>query len=506
MPAHETPASLPGTPATEHALAAPNAGARAASGGLVRIVLQGVSLLLALVSTAVITRHLGATGFGQYATILALTTLISGVTDFGLANVGVGEWLVRDAPGRRTLLGDLLTARVLVVAVASISALTYTVVAGYDGTVVTGTAIAVSAVAVNACSSVLTVPLMVQLRWVAIGLVEVAVTITQVAIQVPLVLGGSGVLPLAAALVPAAITGAVLTALLVRGDLLRPSASVRGAFTILRQSVAFGAASATSVVYLRTTMLIVPLAVSAEATGHFAVGFRAVESLTIVPLLLTGALFPVLTHAAAHDRERLTGGFDALWRSSATVGAFVASCVIGLAPLAVLAIGGSSNAVSERALVVLCVGLATLFMSAASMWMLLAERAYRDVLRINAVALPLNIALTTVAVLWLGVEWAGLGLVGCEVLIATAANRAVCRRLEVRSLGHGGHGLRVLVVVLLGATAFFGLQDAPLVPRVLAPPLGAAFLLVALRTIPDPLRDMVVGRFRERRPRTRGGS
>ena len=94
---------------------------------------------------------------------------------------------------------------------------------------------------------------------------------------------------------------------------------------LLRESAAFAAAGAVSVVYLRAPVLLGPAFLTATELGLFAIAFRAVEQLTLLPGILTGALFPVLTHAALHDRDRLSRGYDLLWRSTAALGAFAAA-------------------------------------------------------------------------------------------------------------------------------------------------------------------------------------
>jgi O-antigen/teichoic acid export membrane protein len=473
-----------------------------------------LGLGLALGSTIVLVRRLDEASFGRLSLIVALVTIVSGISDLGLSGVGIREWIRRPPEERRTLMADLLGLRITAIGIASLLAIAFAAAVGYGGEVVAGMAAALIGTAFNAMQAALTIPLIAHLRQGMVGALELVSVTVQSVVQALLVLVGAGIVPIAAATIPAGLA-ALFTILLVSRDRpplprFRLGALVR----LLRESAAFAAAGAVSVVYLRSAVLLGPAFLTADEFGAFSVAFRAVEPLTILPSLLTGALFPILTHAALHDRPRLARGYDSLWRSTTVLGAITAAGVIGVAPLISLVFTGGTDPITVDAFVLLGCALGALFIGGAGMWMLLAERRYRAVLVINVVALSCNAGLTVIAGIWLGPRWFGIGILVSELMIAFAADR-VCRH-SLAATGHaiGGrvasHLLKVASAVIAALVAFAATRDMfPLIPLAAA---GAACAVVLLAThaIPPELVTMgrnVVGRIvRPRRTGDIGGS
>jgi O-antigen/teichoic acid export membrane protein len=431
-----------------------DAGNVAATGGTVRLQTRFVGLLLSLGSTIVIVRYLTEAQFGELALIVALVTIVSGLSDLGLAGVGIREWIRHGVAERKLLLADLLGLRLVAICGASLLAIAFAIAVGYGRTVVVGMTFALVGTTFLALQGALTIPLVAELRQGLVGVLELLTVAVQAVLQVVLVLK-----------------------------------------QLLRESAAFAAAGAVSVVYLRVAVLIGPAFLTPSEFGAFSVAFRAVEPLTMLPSILTGALFPLLTHAALHDRMRLARGYDMLWRSTATLGALGAACVVGVAPLITLVFTGGRNPITVDAFVLLGCALGALVVGAAGMWALLAERRYRAVLAINVVALSCNVALTVAAGAWLGPRWFALGILCSEAIIAVAAD-SVCRR-GLRRSGHPtpgeplAHAAKVVLAVLTALAAFGATRDLfPLVPLVACSGVAAATLLLT-RAVPHELSAMV---------------
>lgn len=507
MPPESPPASNVDTAARDDAhLRSPDAGAVAVTGGTLRLQTRIVALLIGLASTIVITRSLTKAQFGELALVVALVSIVGGISDLGLSGVGIREWIRHDAAQRRSLLADLLGLRLVAISVAALLALAFALVVGYDRTVVVGLAFALVGTALNAVQAALAIPLIAQLRQGLVGALELLAVTVQMTLQMVLALVGAGVVPISAALIPGGLAGVFAIALVSRGELPWPRFELAPLLRLLRESAAFAAAGAVSVVYLRAAVLLGPAFLTASEFGRFAVAFRAVEQLTLLPGILTGALFPILTHAALHDRARLSRGYDALWRSTAAMGAFAAAGVIGVAPAITLVFTGGRNAITVDAFAILGCALGTLFMGAAGMWMLLAERRYRAVLAINVVALTVNVGLTVVAGAWLGPHWFAIGIVVSELLIAVASDRVA--RTGLRRSGHpvAAEPIAQLAKVGLAVTAALAVFVPtralfPLVPLVACSGVGAAVLLLT-RAVPAELIGMardVGGRLVHRR-------
>jgi O-antigen/teichoic acid export membrane protein len=500
-------AAAPGARDDDAHLRSADAGAVAATGGTLRLQTRIAGLVLSLGSTVVVVRYLTASEFGHLSLIIALVTIVSGISDLGLSGVGIREWIRRDAGERKLLLADLLGLRLVAIGVGAVLAVAFAIAVGYGHTVVVGMTLALVGTAFNAVQAALTIPLIAQLRQGLVGALELLSVAVQAVLQVVLVLAGAGVIPLAATMIPAGMAGVFAVLLVLRGQLPWPRFHPARLRRLLRESAAFAAAGAVSVVYLRSAVLIGPAFLTPGQFGSFSVAFRAVEPLTMLPSVLTGALFPLLTHAALHDRDRLSRGYDMLWRSTATLGAFGAAAVIGIAPLITLVFTGERNTITIDAFVLLGCALGALFVGAAGMWMLLAERRYRAVLGINVLALSCNVALTVVAGQWLGPRWFAIGIVVSEVMIALAADR-VCRQ-GLRASGHPTPAgpvaqLSKVLLTVLAALAVFAVTRHlfPLIPFVATCAVAAAVLLLT-HAVPHELLAMVrevVRRILLRRP------
>lgn len=468
-----------------------DAGAVAATGGVWRLQARVLGLLLALGATVLVARHLSEAEFGQLALIIALITVVSGISDLGLSGVGIREWVRRDPADRKELLADLIGLRLITMAIGTAVGLLVVYVAGYGTEVAIGVAVAMVGVTFNAIQGALTIPLIADLRQGVVGLLELLSVAIQAILQAILALVGVGVIPLAAALVPAGLAALFAVVLVLKGQAPWPRFHVGELLGLLKEAAPFAAAGAVSVVYLRSTVLLGPGFLTGDEFGSFSVAFRVIEPLTMLPSVLAGALFPILTHAALHDRARLARGYDMLWRSTATLGAFCAAGVIGAAPLISLLFTGERNEIVIDALVILGASLGALFVGAAGMWMLLAERHYFAVLWINLVALTTNVALTIAAGTWFGVHWFAIGILVSEVMVALASDWVARRGLRADGgdlpIRHQRHLVGVVLAVAVAFGVFTLTRDLfPAVP-LLGCAGSAALVLIVTRSVPVEL-------------------
>lgn len=475
---------------------------------MLRLQTRVLGLFLSLGATILVARYLSKAEFGQLALVIALITIVSGVSELGLAGVGVREWVRRDPADRRELLANILGLRLVTIAIGTVLALLIVVLAGYGREVAIGMTVAMVGVAFNAMQGALVIPLIVQLRQGMVGVLELVSVAIQALLQAVLALAGAGVIPLAAALIPAGMASMFATLLVLRGQAPWPRFRWEPLKALLIEAAPFAAAGAVSIVYLRVTVLMGPAFLNEDEFGSFSVAFRAVEPLTMLPAVLTGALFPLLTHAALHDRARLARGYDMFWRSATALGAFSAAGVIGVAPLITLVFTGERSAITVDSLAVLGVALGALFVGSAGMWMLLADRRYGSVLLINLGALIVNVVLTVVAGLWLGAHWFAIGIVAAELTVAIAADRVA--RDTLRRGGYPAPAPRPLQLVgVVGAVGaaiavFAVTRDLfPLVP-LLGCTAAAAIVLGITRSVPAELiqtgRDAVLRILRRGAP------
>src|SRR5665213_3955699 len=149
-------------------LDASTAGNLAARGGAVRIASFLAGSLSAVGAAALLYRHLGATGVGQYGLILALIGIVGGFSDLGLTVVGVRSAATLPADERTAMLRDLLGLRVAL-SDAGITVIALICLPIYPSVIAAGVAIGGIALVVQVWLDNYIVSLIVSLRmgWVA---------------------------------------------------------------------------------------------------------------------------------------------------------------------------------------------------------------------------------------------------------------------------------------------------------------------------------------------------
>jgi O-antigen/teichoic acid export membrane protein len=469
-------------------LDAPQAGHRAVRGSALRSGGYVGGILLSLISVPLLIRHLGFEQYGAYVAITAIVTIVAGVSDLGVTSVGVREWAARDDPDERhALLSNLLGTRLVITLLGALGAMGFGVVAGYDATRLAGMAVACGGLFALACYEALAVPLQAELRQGWIALVELLRQAVQVALILTLIAVGAGLVPLLAAAIPGGLAAVALTAAVSRRALVRPAVHPRAWWALMRPTIPFAAASALGVVYLRTTVVLTSLVASELQSGYFATAFRVMEVAIGVPVLLIGALFPILARAAAADRERLQAAIARIFEMALACGALVAVCVAAGAPLAIEVLTGEASAVpAMNALGILGVGLGFSFIGASSQYALLAIHRHRAILLINVVALLLNVTLTLALAPTHGAGGAALALSISEATVATLAT-VLLKRSQKGLFPPWPILARIALTATLGGAAALALKGVGSIPEALGAGLVCACMALLFGLLPREL-------------------
>ena len=419
---------VPGTPAEPDLLDTPHAGPAAIRGSVLRTAAYAASVLLALISTPLLIRHLGLTAFGGYVTVLSLVTIVSGLTDAGLNAIAVREYATVPADHRPALMANLLGVRLVFGLVGVAGAVAFAAVAGYGRALVLGTALAGVGMVILLSQSLLTVPLQVELRLGWVSLLELVRQLIVVSLIVALVILGAGIAPFLATTIPAGIVVLTITAILVRGRGAGwPVFDVSVWWPLVRDSVPFALAIALNAMYLRLAIVVMSLVATELQTGYFATSFRIIEALIGVPALVVGAAFPILARAVHDDHERFASAASRIFELGVITGFWMVLCVEIGAPFAIRLIGGPGTEPAVPVLRIQGLALVATFVVVACGYPLLAERRYREVLLANVVALVASLVLTLALVPTLEAQGAALGTVGAELALAAATAALLAR-------------------------------------------------------------------------------
>ena len=114
-------------------------------------------------------RHLGPADWGGYVTVASLMTLVAGLSEFGLGNIGVREYSTLGREARMHLIRNLMGLRLALTVLGLLLALTFGLLAGYSTTLLIGTALWGVGLMILFIQQAVGVPLVsrLQLGWVS---------------------------------------------------------------------------------------------------------------------------------------------------------------------------------------------------------------------------------------------------------------------------------------------------------------------------------------------------
>lgn len=487
-----------------HVLDSLESGGRVVSGIAARIIAYGGGSLLSVVSTAVVARHLGTAGFDGYTTVLSLSLIALLVTDFGMATLGVQEYVALAGAERDHAMRVLLALRLLLMVLGTGAMLIFALVARFPAELVWGSLLAGIGLIVQVVPATYVVPLQATLRLGMVGAVDFMRQIVQATLLVALVLVGAGVVPLLATSIPAALVAAILAILAARGLApMVPSMDWHAMRRMLRTALSFAVATSVGAIYAYVAQVVTHLTTSEYQSGLFALAFRVFAVLIAVAMIAVGSAFPILTRTAGRDARRFGYASSRLYAGVLLLGAVVAVGVGAGAPAIVRVLGGAPFAGSVIMLRVLAVAIVGSFLVAVGSFMLLSLREHRALLVINGTTLVTSVLLT-----WMfASRWGGIGT--ASALCTTEYGSAAAFWVVVSRGGHNvrlpGRFLLSLVTALLTATGIavsLTTVGSGMLPSVVSGVLcPAVFVVVAAVTggVPDEIVSPVRARLRRTR-------
>ena len=235
---------------------------------------------------------------------MAVLGIVAGITDAGLTAVGSREISVARTRGRArpTSSTTCSCSASSVPASACLGAVVFTVVAGYDGAVIAGTAIGGVGVVLISAQSMLTVPIWVGLRIVSLTALEVLRNLLTLAGVAVLVLAGAGLLPFFGVQVAVAVVLIPVTLLLARVGLRFASGvRARGDRAAAARDASARRRLCDERVYFRVLVVLVSLLSTEDETGLFGTSFRIFEMLLGLPALILSVALPLLSVAGDED-------------------------------------------------------------------------------------------------------------------------------------------------------------------------------------------------------------
>jgi O-antigen/teichoic acid export membrane protein len=466
------------------------AGGKIIRGGAARTGAYVGGIVLGLASTPLMVRHLGVEDFGRFVTVGSLMFIVTGLTESGLAAIGVREYSTRDRVARDRLVQNLLGMRAALTVVALAGALVFALAAGYDHVMLTGVLISGVGLAFANWFGVYVVPLTAWLRFGSLALLELLRQGLTSLVIVALVVAGASLTWFFTATPIATAVALVAIWLLVRGRAPgRPAWDTREWWALLRDSLPYAGALAVSVLYFRVGVILSSLISTSEETGYYALAFRIVEIVSGVPWILASSAFPVFSRAVANDQARFRYALGRTYEVSLMLGVWVAISIGLGSPFAVAVIGGDDFKPSIEVLSVLGVAMIGTFLLACWGHGLLTLRRHMALLLANVSAFVLGTGLAIVLISAHGALGAAIAtsatelwLAGVYLVLLIRARPDLRPRLSLVGLVGIAAGLAVVPPLLIGLPSVVSVAVATVIY------FGA---LAVMRQIPREILEAV---------------
>ena len=430
----------------------------------VQAVGKGAILALAAVSIAIITRYLGPTLYGRYATALAYLQLFGVLADVGLFTIVVREISKRPSETSR-LVGNAMTLRALISLVVVVVASGISLALPYSEQVRVAILIAAVPFVLGLLNTSLVAVFQARLRMERAVIGDVLGRAAALLAVVVVVVADLGFYAIVACAAVGAVVNLGLTSWLVRGLApIRFIAEPKVWKTLLVAALPLGLALALNEIYFRADTLIISLSRTDREVGLYALAWRVFELVALFPAIIMTSVFPLLSRLVVdqHVRARrlLQAASDVFW----AVGLPLAAGGVVLAPGIVQLAGGSGFEDAAEPLRLLLPAGAIGYVNGLFGYALIAKDRQRDALWLNVVGLVLNLGLN----LWLvpteGIVAAAAVTLGCEVVIFCGSIYLMHRHYGwYPSLVGAG---KALVAALVMAAALWPLRHGPVIPLI----------------------------------------
>ena len=406
----------------------PQAGPAALRGSALRTGAYVLGVLLSLVSAPLLIRHLGQVEYGRYIIVIALVTIVGGLSEGGVNAVALRTYTNHSGAERRRLMANLLGVRIGLSIAGVIGAVAFAALAGYGRDLVLGTLLAGIGMILQVTQDLLDVSLQATLRFGWVTLAEFLRQVIGVVLVIALVLAGAHLLGFFFVTIPAGLIALMFSVRLVRGLFpLRPAFHPSVVRLLLRQAFLFGVAIALNSVYFRVTVIVMSLMATATQIGYFAISFRVVEVLIGVPALVMAAAFPILTRAQRDDEERFANAARRMFELAVLIGVWLALCLALGAGFIVEVLAGNGGQPAVPVLRIQGLAVMFTFVAVACAFPLLSLTLQRDLLVANGLGLVAALVLSLLLIPPMGAEGAAVATVGAEAMLALVTASALMR-------------------------------------------------------------------------------
>lgn len=397
----------------------------------VQVIGKGIVLVLAAVSIGVLTRYLGAAGYGKFTLALVYLSFFGIVADLGLFTIAVRE-MSRDESRMQEIVANTLSLRALTAFVVFSLAIAISWLLPYTPDTKVAIAIAAGSQFFGLLNSSLITIFQTKLR---MGLSVTSDVIGRAAALAAVLFVASQNLGFYAVVATAAL-GSFVTLVV---SMILARRFVRIAFyrdvalwkEMIKESLPLGAALVVSQFYYRVDILLLSFLRTPADVGIYGAVFKVLEMLLTLPSFFQNSVFPILVKGLTIHAERarviMQKSFDAMLLA----GVPLAFGGLLLAPDIMRIIGGSEFVSGADALRVTLFALIFSFTIIMFGSLYVAKGRQVAALGIGVIGLVVNVALNLILIPIYGIVGAAVATLFSEALIFVLYLRGSKRKIGV---------------------------------------------------------------------------
>jgi O-antigen/teichoic acid export membrane protein len=460
---------------------------RMASNAIVQAAAIPFQSLISLGTFAVITRHLGPGGFGDYTAVMVFLFLPTVIADVGLSAIVLRD--VAAAPERmREIINASISLRIVIslVAVGLAAALAFVVPLDHRARI--GVLVGSPGAFLTLMNVSLLPVLQVQLRMHRSVIAVLAGRIATLLLTLGVLAIGFGFNAIVAANVIGLGVILLINAVTVHRTIsLRPAVDLVYWRRFLRVSLVLGVGLAISQVYFRIDAVLLAVLRPSREVGLYGAAYKFIELTEVFLGAIIVSLVPTLTSLAAHRDPRFGAVSRRAFEMLAAITAPV-TLVLLLAPRQLLSLtAGSKYEPAAHALQILAVypilaGATGLF------WRMLIAAHHERLLLGSAVSiLVVNVVLNLILIPPYGYKAAAATSIASEAVLLASSFWFVRRRFGF------AYPVRPLLSVLPPAAAMALIALVVPAPRIVAVAIGLVVYTAIVVSLPGVVRDTARG-------------
>ncbi len=351
------------------------------------------STILALISIGFITRYLGRSGFGDYATVLAFFSFFSAFFDLGLYSVATREISRKNANEKR-IIGNVFALRLTSSLIVLIVAPILIIFLPYSNEVKNGILLISVAYIMASSYMVLNGVFQKNLRMDKVATTEFFGKVLQVGFIILAVKNNWGFTAIISSLlINMFFAFAVIVFLSRKYVEFRPIFDIDYWKKFLEMSFPMGASAIVTFLYFKMDTILLSILKGSEAVGIYNMAYKILENITFFPAMIIGLVLPLFSKYIFDDKKQF---YRIANKTSKVFFLLVIPLVVGVMFLAediIRIIGGSDFLVSANVLRVLVIALAFIFFGNFFNNILLSANLQKILMKILTVCAVFNITL-----------------------------------------------------------------------------------------------------------------